>query len=81
MRTEITKDSFNDQSFYIGIDTHKKSWQVTILGEQYEHKTMSQNPDPELLAAYLKRNFPGGNYHTVYEAGFSGFGSCRKKND
>ncbi|MCL6102371.1 MAG: IS110 family transposase [Bacteroidetes bacterium] len=81
MRTEITKDSFNGQSFYIGIDTHKKSWQVTIMGEQYEHKTMSQNPDPELLAAYLKRNFPGGNYHTVYEAGFSGFGSCRKLNE
>lgn len=80
MRTEITKDSFKDQSFYVGIDYHKKSWQVTILGEQYEHKTMSQNPDPELLAAYLKRNFPGGNYQAVYEAGFSGFESCRKLN-
>jgi transposase len=80
MRTEITKDSFKDQSFYVGIDYHKKSWQVTILGEQYEHKTMSQNPDPELLASYLKRNFPGGNYHAVYEAGFSGFESCRKLN-
>jgi len=53
---------------------------VTILGEQYEHKTMSQNPDPVLLAAYLKRNFPGGNYHSVHEAGFSGFESCRKLN-
>ena len=80
MRTEITKDSFKDQSFYVGIDYHKKSWQVTILGEQYEHKTMSQNPDPDLLATYLKRNFPGGNYHAVYEAGFSGFESCRKLN-
>jgi len=46
---------------------------VTILGEQNEHKTMSQNPDPELLAAYLSRNFPVGNYHSIYEAGFSGF--------
>jgi transposase len=80
MRTEITKDSFNNQSFYVGIDYHKKSWQVTILGEQYEHKTMSQNPDPDLLASYLKRNFPGGNYHAVYEAGFCGFESCRKLN-
>lgn len=80
MRTEVTKDSFNGQSFYVGIDYHKKSWQVTILGEQYEHKTMSQNPDPDLLAAYLKRNFPGGNYHAVYEAGFSGFESCRRLN-
>lgn len=80
MRTEVTKDSFNGQSFYVGIDYHKKSWNVTILGEQYEHKTMSQNADPDLLAAYLKRNFPGGNYHAVYEAGFSGFDSCRRLN-
>jgi transposase len=80
MRNEITKDSFTGQSFYVGIDTHKKNWTVTILGEQYEHKTYSQNPDPELLAGYLKRNFPGASYHAVYEAGFSGFDSCRKLN-
>ena len=53
MQTEITKDSFNGQSFYVGIDYHKKSWQMTIMGEQYEHYTMSQNPDPDLLTAYL----------------------------
>lgn len=81
MRTEITKDSFKDQPFYVGIDSHKKNWTVTIMGEQYEHKTMSQNPDPGLLATYLKRNFPGGDYHAVYEAGFSGFESCRKLNE
>jgi transposase len=81
MRTEVTKDSFKGQSFYVGIDYHKKSWKVTILGEQYEHKTMSQDPDPEQLAAYLKRNFPGASYHAVYEAGFSGFASCRRLNE
>jgi len=81
MQSEITKDSFKDQLFYVGIDYHKKSWNVTVLGEQYEHKTMSQNPDPDLLAAYLKRNFPGGTYHAVYEAGFSGFKSCRRLNE
>lgn len=80
MRSEITKDSFSGQSFYVGIDYHKKNWKVTILGEQYEHKTMSQDPDPALLASYLKRNFPGAEYHAVYEAGFSGFESCRKLN-
>ncbi|MBC8320498.1 MAG: transposase [Bacteroidetes bacterium] len=51
---------------------------MTILGEQYEHKTMSQNPSPGLLASYMHRNFPGGKYKAVYEAGFSGFESCRK---
>jgi transposase len=77
MQTQVTKDLFTDQSFYVGIDVHKKSWKVTILNDKYEHKTMSQNPNPYLLATYLKKHFPGGNYHAVYEAGFSGFGACR----
>lgn len=72
---------FRDQSFYIGIDTHKKSWKVSIFSEQYEHKTFSQNPDPYLLANYMKKHFPGGNYKSVYEAGFSGMGICRKLNE
>lgn len=80
MRTKVNKKSFEGQTFFIGIDYHKKSWKVTILGEHYEHKTMSQNPDPALLASYMKKNFPGGTYHAVYEAGFSGFESCRQLN-
>lgn len=72
-----SKKLFEGQSFYIGIDVHKKSWKVTILSEQHEHKTMSQNPDPKTLANYMKRNFPGGIYYAVYEAGFSGFEACR----
>ncbi len=78
MQTQDNKNLFDGQPFYVGIDYHKKSWKVTILCEQYEHKTMSQNPDPNLLASYLKRNFPGGQYQAVYEAGFSGFETCRK---
>ncbi len=78
MQTQVTKKTFVDQEFFVGIDTHKKSWTVSILGEHYEHKTMSQNPDPEILARYLKKHFPGGKYHAVYEAGFSGFESCRE---
>lgn len=81
MQTKVSKESFKGQSFFIGIDCHKKNWKVTILGEQYEHKSMSQDPSPELLANYLNRNFPGGNYHAVYEAGFSGFKSCRELNN
>lgn len=72
---------FRDQSFFIGIDTHKKSWKVSIFSEQYEHKTFSQDPDPYLLAKYMKKHFPGGTYKSVYEAGFCGMGTCRKLNE
>lgn len=78
---KVTKKLFDGQSIYVGIDCHKKNWTVTILGEQYEHKTMSQNPDPDILASYLRRNFPGAAYHAVYEAGFNGFYSCRRLNE
>jgi transposase len=79
MQTKVN-NLFGDQSFFIGIDTHKKSWKVSIFSEQYEHKTFSQNPDPYLLVNYMKKNFPEGNYKSVYEAGFSGLGTCRKLN-
>jgi len=42
---------------------------------------MSQNPDAEILAKYLQRNFPGGVFNAVYEAGFNGFSSCRELNE
>ena len=81
MQTKVNENLFEGQSFYIGIDSHKKSWSVTILGETYEHKTMSQNPNPEILSGYMHRNYPGGNYYAVYEAGFNGFGPARKLNE
>jgi transposase len=65
---------FNGQNFYVGLDVHKKSWAVTIrsMGIQIAHFT--QPPGADALAGYLQRNFPGGCYHSAYEAGFCGTG-------
>ena len=67
------KLDFTGQPIYVGLDVHKKSWSVSILSEQCEHKTFTQPPEVDKLAYYLRRNFPGAQYHSVYEAGFSGF--------
>jgi len=69
----ISKLDFTGQHLYVGMDVHKRSWSVCIMTDQFEHKTFSQPPDTDVLADYLKRNFPGATYHAVYEAGFSGF--------
>jgi transposase len=63
---------FNGQKFYVGLDVHKKSWAVTVrsLGIQVAHFT--QPPSADALLNYLQRNFPGGQYHSAYEAGFCG---------
>ena len=73
MKTQINKLDFTGQNIYVGFDLHLKSWSVTIMMEKITHKTFSQPPKPELLYQYLKKNFPGGNYHSAYEAGFCGY--------
>lgn len=70
---QVSKLDFTGQDIYTALDTHKKSWKVTVFTEHFEHKTFSQSPDVDGLVHYLHRNFPGGTYHVVYEAGFCGF--------
>src|SRR5690606_14842649 len=77
-RIKVSERSFDGQPIYIGIDYHKKSWKVAILGKEYEHKTMSREPDADQLLAYLKSNFPVAALKTVYDAGFSGIRSQRR---
>lgn len=67
------KLDFTGQPIYIGLDVHKKSWSVSIFSEHCEHKTFTQSPEVDKLVNYLGRNFPGALYHSVYEAGYSGF--------
>lgn len=68
-----SKLDFTGQQIYVGMDVHKKSWSISIHSDQFEHKTFSQPPEVGVLVNYLKRNFPGATYTSVYEAGFSGF--------
>lgn len=70
---QTSKLDFTGQRIYTALDTHKKSWKVSIFTEHLEHKTFSQAPDVEGLVHYLFRNFPGGDHQVVYEAGFCGF--------
>ena len=73
MEIQSNKLDFSNQNIYVGFDVHLKSWKVTVLTEKVAVKTFSQDPNPELLHQYLVRNFPGGIYHSAYEAGFCGY--------
>lgn len=64
---------FTGQHIYVGVDTGMKSWKVCIMTEKIEHKTFTQPPRVDVLSKYLRRYFPGAQYHCVYEAGYSGF--------
>jgi transposase len=73
MQTYVKVKNFSGQKLYVGIDTHKSSWKVSIYSDEFELKTFSQNPDPDALVKYLTKQFPGAEFQCAYEAGFAGF--------
>ena len=73
MKTQVNEIDYSGQNIYVGFDVHLKSWKVCIMTERMKLKPFSQDPKPEILVNYLKKNFPGGNYHSAYEAGFCGY--------
>ena len=70
--------SFKNNTFFVGIDTHLKSWKVTIRNSGLELKTFSMNPSPVELYNHLSKNYTDGSFNIVYEAGFCGFWPQRK---
>lgn len=74
----MTSPNFKNVYFYIGIDTHLKSWTVTIRSTGVELKTFSMNPSATELYNYLNKHYPDGEFKIVYEAGFAGFSPYRK---
>lgn len=65
--------NFNGQNIFIGIDVHLKSWNVSIVVSDVKIETFSQSPFASVLKRHLDKSYPGGNYLSAYEAGFTGF--------
>lgn len=77
-KTNNTSLCFKGQDFFIGLDVHLKNWKTTIRNNNMELKTFSMNPIPVELYRYMNKNYPDGNYCSVYEAGFSGYWTHRE---
>ncbi|MEJ2005331.1 MAG: IS110 family transposase [Cyclobacteriaceae bacterium] len=74
MLTKVTTPRTEEQHIYVGIDVHKKQYQVQILGEDHNRGPgFSQEASPERLVNYLTTHYPEASVHCVYEAGFCGF--------
>lgn len=78
MEVQRNKLDFNGQHIYVGIDVHLKSWAVAILSQNAVLKRFTQSPGAEDLYKFLCKNYPNATYHSVYEAGFCGFGAHDK---
>lgn len=67
------KINFGNQQIFVGIDVHKRQWNVSIRSNGLLLKNFSMNPVPKELHKYLICNYPEAEYHSVYEAGYCGF--------
>ncbi len=67
------KISFKGQKIFIGIDVHKTTWEVAVLTESGLLRRHPQVASAKVLFDFLRKNYPDGEYHAVYESGFSGF--------
>ena len=59
MKIKVNDNLLEGESIYVGIDYHQTSWKVTIIGEEHEHKKMSENQRTEILVNYLNGNVTG----------------------
>ena len=78
MNTKTKSLDFTGQIFNVGIDVHKKNWKITVRSNGTLLKRMSVDPSPAVLQASLNNAFPNGTFHSVYEAGFSGYWAHRE---
>jgi transposase len=69
---------FNGEIIYVGIDSHLKSWNVTVMSDEMELRNFTQEPASKQLSSFLRKHYPGADYRCVYEAGFAGFNAQRE---
>ena len=76
MQQQNYKKDFNGQNIFVGIDVHLKTWSVSVALPGGYLKTHTQKASAKELFEHLKKHYPNGMYHAVYESGFSGFSTC-----
>ncbi len=72
------KSSIEKPLIFMGIDVHKKSWEVRFGNESINKKRVRfERPFVDNLAKYVKKHYPETRIKCAYEAGFSGFWAKR----
>jgi transposase len=65
--------SFKDKTVFIGLDLHKKTWNLTARSDGLQLKYWSMNANKELLRSSLHKFFPNAKCVVAYEAGCFGY--------
>src|ERR1039458_9772032 len=72
------KVDFSGRTIQVGMDVHRKQWNISIFLDGQFVRRFQQPPSVEVLAKHLKEEYPGARFVLAYEAGFCGFWICRK---
>ena len=70
--------SFDGQKIYCGFDVHSQNWHICVRTFGLEVRCLQMEADVGKVIDFLHRNFCGAEIHSVYEAGFCGFGAHRR---
>jgi len=70
--------SFSGRQIFLGIDIHKKNWNISVFIDDIFFQNFHQEANSLLLLNYLNSHFPEARYLACYEAGFSGFSIQRE---
>lgn len=68
---------FSNRDLYVGIDVHKKRWQVAVLCDGVALGNSSIEADADGLIRHLRGRYGAATFRCVYEAGPFGFALCR----
>ena len=68
---------FSNHDLFVGIDVHKKRWQVAVLSDGLCLQNLSIEADADLLIRHLRGRYGAARFTCVYEAGPFGFALCR----
>jgi transposase len=68
---------FSGRDLYVGIDVHKKRWQVAVLYDGMVLSNTSIEASAEGLISHLHKYYKDAAFHCVYESGPFGFALYR----
>jgi transposase len=61
--------NFNEQTIFVGLDVHKRSWNAALfLNDQYL-RNIHQPPSAHTLYKYLSTHYPGASYVCAHYSG------------
>lgn len=64
---------YKGKIIYVGIDVHKKDWQVAIFYDGLLLGNHRMEGKSDVLITYLNKHYPGGTFRCVYETSAWGF--------